>query len=201
MIKNIIFDMGNVLICFEPDAFIGRTGISREDAELLKKTVFEAKEWKFLDTGELDEPDLVVLMKTRLPERLHRAMEEAVTKWDRPIKDMPGMAALACELKGKGYGIYLLSNASRRQHEYWPRIAASKYFDGTVISADIRIIKPEPGIYKTLFEKFDLVPEECFFVDDLPANIEAGRALGMDGFVFGGSADALRDELAAKGIL
>ena len=53
-----------------------------------------------------------------------------------------GMKTDGDELKKAGYGVYLLSNASYRQHEYWPRVPGSQYFDGTLISADVKLVKP-----------------------------------------------------------
>ena len=88
------------------------------------------------------------------------------------------------ELKNLGYGLYLLSNASYRQHDYWPLIPCSKFFDGTLISADVKLVKPQPEIYRLLFKKFSLKPEECFFVDDSPANVEGAHYCGMTGAVF-----------------
>ncbi len=70
-------------------------------------------------------------------------------------------------IKEKGFNIYLLSNAAQRQHLYWPRIGASKFFDKKVISADVKVVKPNPRIYEILFNKFNIRPEESFFVDDV----------------------------------
>ena len=195
MIKNIIFDMGKVLIEFAPEEFMARYGVTGDELELLRSTIFMSEEWRHMDDGSMDEPDVVAVMKTRLPEKYHTLLEDLIMRWDDPILPMKGMADLIQELKGKGYGIFLLSNASHRQHDYWPRIPGSEYFDGTVISADIRCMKPNPGIYEHLFKTFNLVPGECFFIDDLPANIEGARKAGMEGFVFKGDVNELREEL------
>ncbi|MCR4840502.1 MAG: HAD family phosphatase [Lachnospiraceae bacterium] len=201
MIKNIIFDMGNVLIRFIPQVFLERYNLTVDDAKLLLKTVFLTEEWCWLDDGRLDEPEFYDIIKDRVPERLREVAKNLIMHWDDPIMDMPGMWELAGDLKKKGYGIYLLSNASRRQHEYWPRIKASEFFDGTLISADVKLVKPDRRIYETLYEKFGLKPEECFFIDDAPANIEGAKKTGMDGFLFNFNADALRDELVKRNIL
>ena len=98
-----------------------------------------------------------------------------------PAHHSPGMAELVRELKGSGYGIYLLSNASIRQHEYWPRIPASRFFDGTLISADHHVIKPQPEIYRLCLERFGLKAEECIFVDDMAHNVEGAVFCGVCG--------------------
>ena len=59
-----------------------------------------------------------------------------------------------------------------------------KNFDGFVFSCDHKILKPDPEIYNILFKKYNLIPDECFFIDDKKQNIEAGETLGMKGFVF-----------------
>ena len=201
MIRNIIFDMGNVLLYFDPDYFIKKLGFDGAEKELLKASVFEGPEWSELDWGRLTEEDALITICSRLPRHLHAAAQKLVMMWDRPILEVPGMFDLISELKQRGYRIYLLSNASLRQHDYWPRIPASVFFDGTVVSADFGCIKPYPKIYTILFEQYSLTPEECFFIDDRPENISGGKSLGMPGFVFKNDVAELRNELIQRGIL
>ena len=74
-------------------------------------------------------------------------------------------------LKSKGYGIYLLSNASPDFHERRSGIPALSFFDGVIISADHKLLKPEKEIYEKLYETFDLNPSECFFIDDVAVHV------------------------------
>ena len=201
MIKNIIFDMGNVLIAFNPKEIIKRVDVDDKDAELLENEIFRSKEWVDMDNGSKTENEICESIKKRLPERLHNTMIQLVTKWDEPLVEIEGMKKLVDEIKRKGYKIYLLSNASSRQKEYWGRISVSKYFDGTLISADEKMMKPNPEIYHRLFEKFSIKPEESFFIDDSKDNIAAGERLGMPGVVFNGDTEALRKILTEKKIL
>lgn len=200
MIKNVLFDMGNVLIHFDRDYFMTRLGVSEEDKPLLMREVFLSVEWVQMDRGTLREEEAFTGIAVRLPERLHDAARKLICMWDRPILEIDGMYELVEELKGLGYGIYLLSNASVRQHEYWPRIPASRFFDGTLISADVKVIKPQPEIYHLCLEKFALKAEECFFIDDAPANIEGALCCGISGAVFHGDVKLLRNQLCAAGI-
>lgn len=110
------------------------------------------------------------------------------------------MEQLVSDLKKAGYGVYLLSNASYRQHEYWPRVPGSQYFDGTLISADVKVVKPCAEIYDLLYETFHLVPQECLFIDDSAQNIEGAERTGMPGIVFHGDAEELRREMQAFGV-
>ena len=200
MIRNILFDMGNVLIYFDRSLFMDRLGVTEEDKKLLMREVFLSVEWVRMDRGSMVEADAVKSCCARLPERLHESAKKLIAMWDRPILPVPGMYELIEELKGKGYGIYLLSNASLRQHEYWPNIEASRFFDGKLISADEGIIKPQPEIYRLMLERFDLKAEECFFIDDMPANIEGAFYCGIPGAVFHDDVSRLRRQLREVGV-
>lgn len=201
MIRNIIFDMGNVLIYFDRNAFIDRLGITdAADKDILKREVFLSLEWARMDRGSLTDMEAAEIMCSRVPERLHDAVYKLATMWDRPILEVPGIYELVKELKENGYGIYLLSNASTRQHEYWGRIPASRFFDGTLISADVKLVKPETAIYELLMERFSLKKEECFFIDDSALNVEGAFYCGINGAVFHNDAVELRQRLRAAGV-
>lgn len=200
MIRNILFDMGNVLIRFDRDYFIDRLGVAEEDKGLLMREVFHSVEWVQMDRGSIVEAEAVASICKRLPEHLHDAAEKLVAMWDRPILPIEGMYELVEELKKAGYGIYLLSNASLRQHEYWPRIPAHVFFDGTIISADEGVMKPGAEYYLRALNRFGLKAEECFFVDDVPANIEGALFCGIPGAIFRGDAKLLRQQMRDAGI-
>ncbi|MBQ9648516.1 MAG: HAD family phosphatase [Oscillospiraceae bacterium] len=200
MIRNIIFDMGNVLLRFEPELFMERLGVAPEDRPLLWREIYHSREWVQMDHGTLLEADAAQIIAARVPERLRGAVEKLVTQWDRPLLEVEGMRELAAELKSMGYKLYLLSNAGKRQHDYWPRLPVSQYFDGKLISADVRLLKPDYAIYRLLCERFSLEPAECFFIDDNPPNIEAAYCCGIDGAVFHNDVAVLRRDLNKAGI-
>ncbi len=200
MIKNILFDMGNVLIRFDRNYFMDKLGVAPEDKPLLMREVFLSVEWVQMDRGTLVEAQASRQICARLPQRLHDTADKLICMWDRPILPVEGMYELVEELKAAGYGIYLLSNASLRQHDYWPRIPASCFFDGTIISADEKVMKPHPDYYHAAMERFGLKPEECFFIDDVPANIEGALFCGIPGAVFHADVPLLRRQLRAYGV-
>lgn len=200
MIKNIVFDMGNVIIRFDPELFMSRLGLAEEDKKLLKRELFVSLEWSRMDRGSLTDEEAAEIVCRRVPERLHDAVRRLVGMWDRPILPVEGMYELVEELRGMGYGIYLLSNASFRQHDYWPRVPASKFFDGTLISADVKLVKPQPEIYRLLCDKFSLVPEECVFIDDSTSNAEGAYFCGINALVFHGDAHEMRLKLNELGV-
>ena len=192
--------MGGVLIRFDRKLFIERLGYSGEEEALLSRQVFRTLEWVRMDRGSLTDQEAVEIFCSRLPGRLHEAVRKLVMEWDQPIVAIEGMAELIRELKENGYHIYLLSNASYRQHEYWPRIPGSEYFEDTLISCDLHLVKPQPEIYRAAYEKFGIDPKETLFIDDLPTNIEGAYFTGMNGFIFDGDVQELRAWLSQQGV-
>lgn len=200
MIRNIVFDMGRVMIDYEVRVFYERFGIEQSDRRLLTEEIFTSIEWIQMDRGLLDEEDALEIWRRRLPKRLHEQMRKMVLCWNEPIMPIEGMAQLVKELKENGYNIYLLSNATRRQHEYWPDIPGNEYFDDTLISADVKLVKPQPEIFEAAYRKFGIQPEESLFVDDNQANAEASCLTGMKAFVFRKDVMALRNWLRQQGV-
>ena len=127
-------------------------------------------------------------------------MRDILDNWHRDIPPLDGVYALVEELKGKGYGIYLLSNTCSRFHSFRENIPALRFFDGEFISADCHLVKPEPGIYLRFLEQFRLRPEECVFIDDVPLNIEAAIRCGFSGIVYHNDPARLRRELRELGV-
>lgn len=190
--------MGNVLVEFVPERLVKRCGLCDEDEKLLLKEVFYSGNWKKHDLGELDEKQLYVLTIPSLPEHLHRAAEEMIFHWSDPLIPIEGMAQLVKEMKEAGLNIYLLSNAGQDQPEYWHRIPGSECFDGTVVSALERCIKPDPKIYEILLNRYRLNPEECLFIDDMEENILMAEKLGMGVYLFDGNVERLRRFILEK---
>ena len=191
--KSVVFDMGNVLIYFTPEHFIDREGITDEgDRELLMKSIYGAPEWPLMDSGDVREEELEEKVKKILPERLHAAAHRLIWEWEIPMEPVEGMAGFVKECKERGFGVYLLSNASFRQPEYWPQIPGSEYFDGTVISAYEHLVKPSPEIFRILLDRFHLNAADCYFIDDLPGNVAGAESVGMTGILFEGDVEKLR---------
>ena len=159
--------MGQVLIKFDPDVFIERVGVNDlKDKEILKREVYKSKEWSMMDRGSLTDEEACNIMTKRVPDHLKNVVRKLTCEWDRPIIPIEGAKELVKELKENGYKIYLLSNASLNQKNYWNNIPGSEYFDGTLISSNIKLVKPQPEIYEYMFKKFNLIREECIFIDD-----------------------------------
>lgn len=196
-IKNIVFDMGGVLMGWDPVRISQTLCPNPDDAALVAHAVFDSREWGWVDAGAVSPDTVAWTAKLKLPERLHAMADLFVNHWyDEGIFDpLPGMDALIRELKAAGYGIYLLSNAGTTFEEYRSRIPAIECFDGVLVSCYEHVVKPDAPIYLLLCERYGLEPASCLFVDDLLRNVVGAQRAGMQGYVFDGDVDALRSRL------
>ena len=200
MIKNVVFDMGGVLIRFDAEHYTARFVPDPADYELMRRELFRSIEWVWMDRGTITDDEVVAAVCARLPERLHQAVRDILDNWHQDIPPLDGVYDLVKELKGKGYRIYLLSNTCTRFHEFRKNIPALEFFDGEFVSCDFHFVKPEPGIYLRFLEQFRLRPEACVFIDDVPLNIEAAIRCGFSGIVYHNDPIGLRQELRELGV-
>ena len=188
MIRNMVFDMGNVLIHYDSRRASGRFAADHEEMEAVNTSVFVSPEWLMLDMGVISQEEALARMTARLPDgHAREAARLCLEHWhEYCMWPVPGMEELVTDLKNQGYRLYLCSNASLRMLDcYQDTIPGIRLFDGVLFSAEVKCVKPQKEMYGHLFRRFGLKPEECFFVDDLPANIQAARECGMDGYCFG----------------
>ncbi|MCR5174474.1 MAG: HAD family phosphatase [Oscillospiraceae bacterium] len=201
MIRSIVFDMGGVMREYSPPKMLAQLGVPEDSRPTLLREVFGSPEWIGMDRGGLTEEEALEGMRRHLPEPLWSWAERTVKEWwTLPFDGMPGMADLARELKAGGYAVYMLSNAAPTLHSYFPRIPGCEVFDGLFVSADWKLLKPEPAIYEAFLRHFGLRAEECFFVDDAPANVDGARRAGMTAVMFCADVRRLRRELRECGV-
>lgn len=201
MIKNIVFDMGKVLISFDVDHYLSRFVPDPADHEAVRRELFRSVEWVRLDRGTMTDEEAVASVCRRLPERLHEPVRLILANWHQDIPPLDGIYELVKELKEEGnYPIYLLSNTSAKFHDFRKNIPALKFFDGEFISADWHLLKPESAIYGVFLAHFGLKAEECVFIDDFPMNIEAALNAGMAGIVYHNDPADLRRKLRQLGV-
>ena len=192
MIKNIVLDVGKVLVAWEPLETMKKLGIAEETVEILSEALFKSGVWNEADRGVLSDDEFLLFAISKAP-----AFEQEIrTFWEnieQAIWQLPYVKRWIRAMKAAGYQVYILSNYGN--YTYQKTRADSLNFlddvDGAIFSYEVRKIKPEPEIFTSLFERFSLVPEECVFLDDLPANIEGAKRMGMHGIVFTGLEDAL----------
>lgn len=196
MLRNLIFDMGGVLIDWIPNQIMETAGLTDpEDIRLIRENMYNTSDWALMDWGYVDEKSMEELVKTRVPERLHSSVHKLLFHWAEHIFPVQGMAELIREYKDKGLNIYLISNATCLLFEYFPHIPGSECFSDLVVSADVKMIKPMHEIFEHAIKKFKVVPSESLFIDDLISNVAAARVCGMHGFVFKHDAVSLHEHI------
>lgn len=199
-IKNIVFDMGNVLTVYNAREYIyGYVG-NEEDYRWIKNHLCSSVEWLQMDRGTISDEEAVASVCKRLPAHLHDTAKRFVQEYRMVQPPNPPMEELVAELSRQGYDLYLMSNTSHRFRKFFQQIKSIAYMKGIWISCEHGLLKPEPEAYLDFFRTFSLKPGECFFIDDMPANIEAAGNLGMDGCVYYGDVAELRNRLDIYGI-
>lgn len=128
MIKNIVLDMGNVLLDYNPDVCLNLFVDSEEDRSIIRRELFEGPEWVQGDLGEIRDSERFAGVSLRVPERLHGALKECVEKWDVCMVPLPGAREFCEYAREQGYGLYVLSNASDAFYRYFPALAPLDFF-------------------------------------------------------------------------
>lgn len=193
--KNIVFDVGGVLLQKGYREYLLENLTHKEDFDVVSTELFSSVENMQLDRGIIEKEEAFKQILSRIPER---SREEAMALYEGYIgnrKTVCGMVELLEKLKKEGYKLYVLSNFSkdfqavidRNRFEFF------KLFDGIFVSCFYHAVKPEREVYRKFLQEYDLVASDCLFIDDKYENVEGAIYAGMDGFVFRGNAEALRD--------
>ncbi len=205
MKKNIIFDNGDVLTMYEPLQVLRRFLSDEADVQTLNRTFYQAGYIRETDRGVMTHEEAIERVKDKLPQRLVDLLRYLYIENVYGVAFMPvfeEMTALVREVKEKGYGAYLLSNAGFDYYVYSKQNPAIAMMDGVVISCEYKLLKPERELYQILFDKYDLDPAECVFIDDMPENIAGANAVGLDGICFSPAREdvsVLREKLRGYG--
>ena len=189
--------MGNVLMDFSPDYILSRFTDDIDVIDLLKSKIFSNEYWGDLDQGTRSFDEVCELVKPTVDLKYHDVLSRFFNEWHLHKVPNNEMTELVKELKEKGYGIYLCSNAAGKFHEYKHTYPVFEYFDHLTLSADIKISKPSPEIYEYVLETNNLDPETCLFVDDLGPNIQGAKESGMYTYLFNGNTKLFRSYLKA----
>lgn len=197
MIRNLIFDFGQVLVRYDPDGMIRPYVSNPRDRALLREVVFDRLYWDRLDDGTITDEELIARAKSRLPERLHEKAGEIYANWYRHLPPIPGMWELAERMKRTGLRIYLLSNISRGFASHADEFPILRKMDGCIFSAVCGHIKPNADIFACLCDTFGLDPADCLFIDDNPQNVAGAEAFGIRSYRFDGDVPALERFLEA----
>lgn len=184
MIRNLVFDFGNVLLSSDFEHLLRLIADDEKVRNEVREVLFCKQFTAQLDLGLIPSDELFKKVVSENPS-LATYIISFKNRWMEHLPcEMPGMPDLLRTFKAKGYRLYGLSNWSDMIYPVMKRFAIFQLLDGAVISCEEHLMKPDASIYRRLFEKYSLRPEECLFIDDKAANVEAGRTLGMEGVVF-----------------
>lgn len=177
--KNLIFDVGEVLLEYRWKDMLIDYGLSPEEAVVAGNTIFENNNWKELDIGTLSTEEIIELYSREFPQ-YKDLVRWFITHGELMHVGRPQVWERVHKLKEQGYHIYLLSNYSRDLFEkHTANASFLKDLDGMVISYQIHEVKPHPAIYQHLLNKYSLNPKDCLFFDDRADNTAAARDLGI----------------------
>lgn len=183
-IKHLIFDMGNVLMRYDPEVPLREFVKTEEARNLIRRELFQGPEWIEADRGMISEEAMYESVAKRIPEKYHEELKKCVYEWEICMEPLADSVKLCEDARKWGYQTYVLSNAAQSFYDYFPRFSALDEFDGVVVSSDVHLIKPDVRIYEHFLEKYHLNPEECLFLDDREDNVEGARKAGMHARLF-----------------
>lgn len=184
MIRNIIFDIGNVLTDFRWKEFLTDKGFDDAMIKRIAKASVQSPLWNEIDRGVWDVEKLMqefIKLDPEIEQELHRAYDNLTGMVTRRDYAIPWIQ----DLKARGFKTYYLSNFAHKAHvECADALDFLPYMDGGILSYQEKLIKPDPEIYRLLLNRYSLKAEESVFLDDTPTNVEAARAVGMYGIRF-----------------
>ncbi len=184
MIRNVVFDIGNVMTDFRWRGFLRDKGFDEAMIARIAKASVENPLWHEFDRGEWSFEELMQAFVRQDPE-IEKELWEAFGDLDNLVTPRAYAIPWVKSLKGKGYGVYYLSNFSEKAHkECAEALAFLPCTDGGILSYREKLIKPDPAIYRLLLERYGLAANECVFLDDTLRNVEAAQAEGMAGILF-----------------
>ena len=199
MIKNYIFDFGNVLAEFYPDRLTAPFVPDEEMRKLISEAVFDRAYWDKLDKGSITDDEVKAQIRGHVSGEAGELACKVYDNWVNTITPVENMQKLIYDIRKTDKKLYLLSNISVGFAESYSKVKWIKElfdcFDGLVMSGTVGKVKPNRDIFEYLLNKFNLKAEECFFIDDNAENIKGAKAVGIEGYLFDGDAEKLKKYL------
>ena len=184
MIKNIIFDIGNVILQFDIKEVIPNFTKKESEKQFIINNIINSPEWlqySLIDTGFISREQAIEIVE----DRTNHINDELIEKFWYRYNDYSfindNVIDIIKELKEKDYKIYLLSNINSHTYNHIKDNKLFNLVDGYVFSYIEHQVKPYVGIYNTLLERYKLIPRECLFIDDNIKNITTANELGIQG--------------------
>ena len=183
MIKNIIFDLGNVIINYNQEKIIKHFTQNKDEHDYIIEQIFRAPEWQMMDLGTLTNQEAANIINQRNNFRYKDLTDQFLNNWYKVQIINRDVVEFAKKLYEKGYKLYVLSNMANLTFEFFKNDEFFEMCDGIIISAHEHIKKPDEKIYRLLLEKYSLKAEECLFIDDDDSgkNYETANRIGIKG--------------------
>jgi putative hydrolase of the HAD superfamily len=199
-IETIVFDIGNVLLRWQPETPVAKIFPDHPDIFGLTKLLFRSEPWNAYNRGTLSLDELEAHYRQTLPEVDMSQWPALMAAIYDSLEPLPGSVELLTELYSQGYPLYCITDNTRdimahilAKYDFW------HMFGDIITSYDVGILKPNPEIYQTLLTQYSLTPNTTLFLDDWAPNVAGAIAVGMESIHFT-TADACRQELPDYGI-
>lgn len=194
-IKNIVFDVGGVILSDGPRYFAQNT--SDDANKQVSFKILASDSWKLWFMGHLSKEAMIEQLYQNFDKSIVDAIVAASLSPQRMF--LSGTVAVVKTLKALGFKLYILSNFSREAYNIFiVNNDFFKNFDGMLFSFQAGSLKPDAEIYKLLLANYKLEPSETLFIDDTIKNVDSARKIGMYSIVF--KQDTIVTELTKLGI-
>ena len=199
MLKAILFDLGRVIVPFDfQRGYQALAALCPLPAAEIPVRIRATGLVPRFEAGLIEAPDFVAQLSAALGADLD--YDQFNTSWNAIFLDETYIPAVMLEGLRQRYRTVLLSNTNSLHFDQLRQILPHlQLFDRFVLSYEVKAMKPEPAIYAAAVEAAGCHPHECFFTDDIEANVAAARAFGMDAVRFE-SLEQIQRELAARGV-
>ncbi len=182
IIKNIIFDIGNVILQFNVDDVLQKFTSDRNEQKFILDNIINSPEWlgnALIDTGYITRENAIEIVKDRTNHVYDNLITDFWYNYNNFAKIDENVLNLIKKLKNNNYKIYLLSNINPYTYEFVEKSGLFELVDGYVLSYQEHKVKPFVSIYMTLLERYNLIPSESVFIDDNQNNITTGNSLDI----------------------
>ncbi|HMA58771.1 MAG TPA: HAD family phosphatase [Halanaerobiales bacterium] len=179
MVKNVVFDLGNVLLDFNSDEIIADYVKDEKLHQQISENIFNSKEWILLDRGEITAKEATNRFIKRIPDK-EKLVREIMDNWKHYLTPIQVNVEVLNNIAQKPINLYVLSNFHKEAfEEVYEKYDFFNHFDGMIISYREKTVKPERKIYEKLINRYNLKPDTTLFIDDSERNIEAAKKLGF----------------------
>ena len=204
MIKNLVFDLGNVLIEWNSEKILTYFEPEKERRQVLRQAIFESGVWHQTDKGELSLKEACEEVLAQLDASYHSAVKNIFYHWYEVVHVYSDLQERIRLWAKQGYRIYILSTTCEIFYhiEKAGLLPIYPLLSGYILSSEVGIVKPEPEIYQKLLKKYGIEPTESVFIDDIQANLDTAAELGFETILAEKESDnilAMQDLLQEKG--